>query len=261
MSIDIVTIIDEVGATIAAIVLFFLISRAIMIGRNFVGGVYRSRAFWFAGVMLVALELVLSTLAILLFGLYPSTSLSWLGIISFLAFLLVMFVYADSTILVTLEMDFLHRNTLHWRPVRTLAYAAIFANILYLAVLIFLTNPPPCVSSGQCSLYVPGVPSWIQAIFLYSIALYEVVPVALVTYAYSITAVIIGARSTSDMTMKRHVRWLGLSFIIFFVAFVVSFFVNGVPFISTALLLVLVYTFYRALMSLTSIGRLKAEAK
>jgi hypothetical protein len=260
MSIDITSTILQLSFLIAGIVLVFLISRAIIIGRKFVSRVYRSRAFWFAGVMLVALILVLSALISFLFGLYPSTSLSALVILVFFAWVAVMFVYADRTILVTLEMDFHHRNTLHWRPIRTLAYVAIFAGVLYIFAFIFVTKPP--CSSGNCpTVYLPGLPSWVPVIFP-GILVPEALLAIIVAFGYTISAVIIGARRTSDMTMNRHVRWLGLSFLIFlgwFVAFIlpttwsnllISFIIFG-----------LLYTFYRALMSLTFIGKLKVETK
>ncbi len=260
MSIDIPSVIAELSLLIAGIVLVFLISRAVMIGQKFVSPVYRSRAFWFAGVMVVALISTLSDLVTLLFGLYPSTSLSFLGIVVMLTWVLVMFVYADRTILVTLEMDFHHRNTLHWRPVRTLAYVAMFANVFYLYVFIFLTNPP-CSSAPCPPEFLPWVPSWVQAIFP-SILVPEAIVAFIVVFAYTISALIIGDRRTSDMTMKRHVRWLGLSFLIF-----LSFFVllgtssNANDLLGSFIDLALVYTFYRALMSLTFIGRLEVQTK
>jgi hypothetical protein len=266
MSIDLVSIIVELILLIAGIVLFFLISRAVTIGRKFVGQVYRSRAFWFAGVMIVALISVLSDLVSILFNLYPSSSLSALGILVFIAWVLVMFVYADRTILVTLEMDFHHRNTLHWRPIRTLAYVAMFANVFYLYAYIFVTKAPTCSS---CPIvYLPGLPSWVPVI-LPGILVPEAILAFIVTFGYTISALIIGDRRTSDMTMKRHVRWLGLSFLIF-LGFLVGFTLSLVGLITSLyvafllqsfIILVVVYTFYRALMSLTPIGRLEVKTK
>ncbi len=260
MSIDIVTIVSELGLLIAGIVMLFLIPRAIIIGRKFVSRTFKSRAFWFAGVMIIALFALLSALISLLFNLYPSSSFSGLGINAFLAWVLVMFVYADSTILVTLEMDFLHRNTFHWRPVRTLAYVAIFANVFYLYAFISVTKAPTC--SGLCPpVYLPGLPSWVPAIFP-GILVPEALLVFIVTFGYALSAVIVGARRTSDMTMKRHVRWLGLSFLVFlgfFVAMIIS--PNGNLLLASFLVLVLVYTFYGALMSLTRIGRVDKVEK
>jgi hypothetical protein len=266
MSIDITLIIAELILLIAGIVLVFLISRAVMIGRKFVGQVYRSRAFWFAGVMVIALISVLSNLISALFNLYPSTSLSALGIIALLAWVLVMFVYADRTILVMLAMDFHHRNTLHWRPIRTFAYVAVFANVFYLYAFIFVTKAPTCPSCPAA--YLPGLPSWVPVI-LPGILVPEAILAFIVTFGYTISTVIIGDRRTSDMTIKRHVRWLGLSFLIF-LSFFVGFTLPSIGLIislyvafllQSFITLVVVYTFYRALMSLTPIGRLEVETK
>ena len=263
MSVDTLTIIEELSYLIAGIVLVFLISRAVTIGRKFASPIYRSRAFLFAGVMLVALYDVLAALITVLFGLYPSTSiLSGLAITAFIVWVLVMFVYADRTILVTLEMDFLHRNTLHWRPVRTLAYAVMFASVADTYIFIALTKPPTywhCPTSQLLCLpaYLPGVPSWLSALFP-EIGLLVSIFAFIVTLAYSISALIIGARRTSDMTMKRHVKWLGLAFLIFLLTFVG--FLAGNVFVSVVIL-ALVYVFYRALMSLTLIGRVERQTK
>jgi hypothetical protein len=110
MSVSIVSIIAELCSLVAIVILLFLISRAIVLGQKFVGRVYKHRAYWFAGVMVVALIQMLSSLVTVVFNLYPVSSipeLEGLAISVFLAFVLVMFVYADRTILVALEMDFL----------------------------------------------------------------------------------------------------------------------------------------------------------
>jgi hypothetical protein len=265
MSISIVSIIAEVCSLGAAVVLLFLILRAIVLGRKFVGQVYKSRAHWFAGVMLVALIWVLSGLFTVLFNLYPVSSipvLEGLGISVFLAFVLAMFVYADRTILVALEMDFLHRNTLHWRPLRTLAYVAMFASVFYLYAFISVTKPPCGLACPTA--FDPGVPSWVPAIFPSSY-LVLLVPLFLVivSLVYMLSAIIIGARRTPDMTIKRHVRWVGLGFLIFLGVFLSlgQGTTNGLL-IGSFVVLAMAYTFYRALMSLTSFGRVdKVEKK
>jgi hypothetical protein len=263
MSIDVMSIVYELSLLIAGIILFFLISRGVMIGRKFVSRVYRSRAFWFVGVMLVALITVLSGLITDLFGLYPSTPLAPLFILVFLAWVLVMFAYADRTILVTLEMDFLHRNTLHWRPVRTLAYAAIFASVFYLYAFISVTKPPTC-SSGLCpTVFLPGLPPWVPAIFPSTyFGLAGPFLALIMTFGYTLSAIIICARRTSDTMMKRHVRWLGLSFLIFLVI-IVGFILPSTwsDLLASFAVLVLVYTFYRASTSLTFIGKVEVETK
>jgi hypothetical protein len=269
MSFDVGLTIFELCLLFAGIAFVFLISRAIVIGRKLVSRVYRWRAFWFAGVVLAALITVLSALISALFGLYPSTSLSFIGIYSIITWILVMFVYADRTILVTMEMDFLHRNILRWRPVRTLAYVVMFASVFWLYAFIEVTEAPTCSSSVCPAVYAPGAPSWAPVIFPGIL-----VPVAFLAFAvtlgYALSCVIIGARRTSDMTMRRHVRWVGFSFLIFFSLIV--FFNLGIglgtgltalegDLVVSSFVLALVYPFYRALMSLTSIGRVAKVEK
>jgi hypothetical protein len=256
MSIDTTLIILQLSFLIAGIVLVFLISRAVSMGRKFVSRVYKSRVSWFAGVMLVVLLWILFT------GLYAE-GIAVEGIAVELAFaaILVAFVYADRMILVTLEMDFFHRNTLHWRQVRKLAYVALFAGLIYLIVQIPLTAPPTC-SSCAAPLH-PGLPSWVSAIINPTtelIFILEFLAAFIVTFGYSSSTIIIGARRTSDMTMKRHLRWFGLSLLSFVIAIAGGLLTNSFLLASFAVL-VLVYTFYRALMSLTFIGRLEVETK
>jgi len=265
MSISVVSIIAELCSLVASVVLLFLISRAIVLGRKFVGRVYKHRAYWFAVVMLVALIQMLSSLVTVVFNLYPVSSipeLEGLAISVFLAFVLVMFVYADRTILVALEMDFLHRNTLHWKPLRTLAYVAMFASIFYLYAFISVTAPP-CPSGNCPTVFNSDVPLWIRAIFPSNYQdLLVLLFVAIASLVYMLAAIILSARRTSDMTIKRHVRWVGLGFLIFlgsFVALLAGGGTNSTLLIDSFVVLALAYAFYHALMSLTPIGRLEVK--
>ncbi len=266
MSFEIGLTIYEVCLVVAALAFVFLISRAIVIGRKFVSRVYRLRAFWFAGVAVAALVAVLSGLISTLLGLYPSTSLAFIGIYSVITWILVMFVYADRTILVTMESDFLHRNTLHWRSARPLAYVATFAGILWLYAYIWVTQAPTCPRAPCPTVYSPGAPSWAPTVFP-GVLVPVAVLVAAVSLGYALSAIIIGARRTPDLAMRSHLRWVGLGFLIFFAFILTLALVSALPSGSTGLgvvegdlvgslfVLALVYPFYRALRSLTPIGR------
>lgn len=263
MSIDIVLIIFQLSLLIAGIVLVFLISRALTLGRRFVSQVYRSRAFWFAGVMLSVLFWLLFT------GLFYSSVKNVEGIaveLSLITILLV-FVCADRTILVMLEMDFFHRNTLHWRRARVPAYVAIFAGAIFLIAQIPLTAAPTC--SGCYAALLPGLPSWVSVFInptTESIVTIELLLGSLVIFGYLFSVFLIGTRRISDMTLKRHLRWLGLSVLLLIVTiaggYLESIFIgfDGDVVLSSFEILVMSYTFYRALMSLTVIGKLEVRA-
>jgi hypothetical protein len=137
----------------------------------------------------------------------------------------------------------------------------MFASIFYLYAFISVTAPP-CPSGNCPTVFDSGVPLWVRAMFP-SNYLGPLVPlfVAVASLAYMLAAIILSARRTSDMTMKRHVRWVGLGFLIFFGFFVAS--VTGATntelLIDSFVVLALAYAFYHALMSLTPIGRLEVK--
>ncbi len=257
MSVDAMLIILQLCFIIAGITFVFLITRSVSMGRKFVDRAYKSRAFWFAGLMIVVLLWMLFT------GLFASSVKNVEGISIELLFaaILVAFVYADKTIHVTLEMDFFHRNTLHWRQVRKLAYVVLFAGLIFLIVQIPLTAPPPC--SGCTAPLNPGLPSWVSLILNPTTELIVVIEflVAFVaTFGYSSAAIIIGARRTSNLTMKIHLKWFGLGLLSFVVAVLGGLLLSS-PLIASFGVLALAYTFYRALMSLTSLGRVNRAEK
>lgn len=259
MSFDIPLTAAELFFLVAGIVVVFMISRAVTMGRKFASRPYRSRAFWFAGVMLTVLFWLLFT-TLYLSGADLAAFGEGFSVEVALVTVFVVFVYADRTILVTLDMDFLHRNTLHWKQVRKLAYVALFAGVVDLMVQIPFTAAPTCSTCGAA--LNPGAPSW-YATFYNATGLFfniDFFGSFLVLFPYAFGAAIIGARRTSDTTMRRHVRWLGLSFLIFLLTFVIGFIVGDILSLAGVVEFYLgvsafLYASYRALMSLTSIGK------
>src|SRR5579862_9131526 len=88
--------------------------RAIAIGRALVSPVFRKRAYWTAALMISA---AFSSLTIF----FPPTKVPIINFLEALPFFLVLFVilaFVDSTISATREIDFFHRDALHWSRFR-----------------------------------------------------------------------------------------------------------------------------------------------
>lgn len=226
MSIDVVSIIDNSASLLNVAILLLAAFRGFEIGRKFVSRVYRNRAFWIAGVC-IALVLQGST------GYDPSLNNTLIGglplfEITFFVLFFVIFVFIDSTILVTLEMDFFHRNTLRWKQIRRPFYLVGLA----LFALIFL----------------PGNPLTFAAFIL-------------VPLPYSVVALFIGARRTPDRTLKRHITLLGFVVIAFLV---MTFIFNHtsilwVDLLDDFLTVLFPYLLYRAVMTLSPVSHIEKE--
>ncbi len=225
MFIDVVSVIDTVTPLIAVAILVLAAFRGVEIGRTLVSRVYRNRAFWIAG-LCIALVLQSST------GYVPSVNNLLIGAlplfeITFFLLVFVIFVFIDSTVMVALELDFFHRNTLRWKQLRRPFYLVGLA----LLVLIIL----------------PATAQTFVAFFL--------------VLGYSVAALIIGARRTPDRTIKRHIMLLGFVLIAFII---MSFLFNSTSTLSVDLLydfLIVLYPYllYRAVMTLSSVGRIEKE--
>ena len=145
----------------------------------------------------------------------------------FLVQLTLVFAFIDSVILVAMEMDFFHRDTLHWRRLRVPAYVVVLVAIFF-----------PTTSNS---------PLFTIAAFL----------AALFPFVYSITVLIVASRRTPDRTMKRHTRLLGYAFSMY----VVSVLVFQIPIygnlISDLFLIIFAYLIYLATMSLSPMSRIE----
>ncbi len=244
MSIDIFSLIHELAFLVVEVIFVLSVFRAIEMGRAFVNRVYRDRAIWITAVIVVA---VISDLT----DLPPLTTASFgplLSTITLVVLIAVAFAFVDSTILVTLETDFFHRNTLRWKQARLIAYPLLYGLIAFVFFEILL-------------LSLPSPPSWVSA-FLNSPALSILPDVGLSTlsiiFGYSAVAVIIGSRRTPDRILRRHVKVIGLAFLLFIVSTINDLTFAYAP-LDVILSLAGAYVIYRAVMSLSPIRRIEKE--
>jgi hypothetical protein len=239
MSIDILTLTDELSFLIIGILDIFIVFRAAEIGRAFVNRIYRNRAFWIAATTVVVLvnDFV---------GHFPYAPLSNLSVFTFLLLFPVVFTFVDSTILATLEIDFFHRNTLRWRQFRLVAYIAVYGETAILFILIYTAT-------------FPNAPSWINAV-LNSAAFDILFLIILFVFVYSVLAVIVGARRIQDRIMKRHLMLLGLAVALFIIS-IANDVTVAFSLIDDAISLIATYVIYRAVMTLSSVGHIERETK
>jgi uncharacterized membrane protein len=228
------------AAILASVVILALGTvRAIQIGHAFVNRAYRLRAYWGA---LLMFSICLGTLTN--FINFPATSLG--AVLMFFPFAIIVFLllaFVDRGIEVAMDGDFFHRDILHWRSMRGVAYAAVMVTFLLLLPSYYFEYAPDMANSPLVQLGAD------QILF--------VVPVV---FAYAVTALIIGGRRTADQTMKRHIRRLGFGFLAFIVSF--PFFIAGsgiLVLFPNVLIIVANWFLYRAVMSLSSIGKVERE--
>jgi hypothetical protein len=244
MSIDFVSIIETLIGLVAIGILALAAYRALRIGRALVSPIYRSRVHWMAALLVVIIINSLNN-----YVSYPNTALGWFlsssgyNLSSLVEFALI-FVFVDRVILVAIEMDFFHRNTLHWRKVRKPAYVALFGAAFLPSSSNFPPDSPPAI-----------------VIILFFFA-------AVTALVCSAAALAVGARRTPDKTMRRHVKLVASSFALFLVTTLILGPLSSVPSVNPDYLALVsgligvlsTYLIYLAVMSLSPIGRVEKEA-
>jgi hypothetical protein len=247
MSVDVLGLFNNASNIVLSAILILGIYRALQMRGAFVNPAYRSRA---TGSVFLMLLLLITFLTI--YAPFPSSgALSVIGFLPFLAVILTFFVYADRSVLVAIETDFFHRNTLRWFQVRWPAGLALVAAVALLVLtIVFLPAfngfPPP-------DYPVLGL----VAFFMFL----AVIPLVL---AYSTAALIVGARRSSDKTLRRSILLLGLALSTLVLDLVLtSPFTQGtLPYVvvSNGTAVVGIYLIYRSVMSLSPLGRVEKEA-
>jgi len=237
MYIDFGTLVRFAAILVALGVVALGLVRAVQVGRGFVNRLYRSRAFWTAAVALLAM-ITLSTSYIL------GNNLGLVSAVPFAVLFLVLFVFADRTIQVAMEMDFFHRNSLHWRQIRIPLYVVLVADI----VLVSIEAAYPGLEQGSArAVFFP--------LFAFAWASFFGV------FGVAIGAVAAGAGRTPDRTIKKHVRLFG----VFLVALLVTLFTSqpgvgpAVNLGSDFILVVAAYSLYLMIMSLSPVGKVEKE--
>ena len=210
--------------------------RSAQMARVFVDPVYKSKAVWMAALTSTILLSELSS-----FVQFPSTALGSLLVITPLALVIIVsYAFVDRTILVAMRTDFFHRDVIGWMKVRLPGFALV-AGALCLIVPDWVlvpsgTSTPPFWSTVSFDIFVVVVP---------------------LVLGYAAIVMVISARRTADRTLKRHILFLGLSLACF--AVVLALFASPstdlFDLLEDALNVGSLYLLYRAVMSLTLLGR------
>lgn len=242
MSLDIYPVL-EVGLVIIAIAIQALgAARGFLIGRASVG-IYRSRANWSVALLVFV---IISNL-----GNYATFSSDIVGqFLSFLPFaslLVVILAFLNNTLAVARDSDFFHRDALHWKQLGKAFYIVLAVSL----AISFVTNVlnPALFQSG---------PTDSTPFILNFLDFYQEVAVVIAVFGLALVAVILGASRTPDRVLRGHIRLLGLAlgtFVVQLLTFPLPS-SDALQVLSELISLVGAYLLYRAVMSLTSVGRL-----
>jgi len=235
MPIDIVDLLEEIAGLVTGAIALLAAYRSLMIGRSLVTRVYRTRAYWLTVLMVIFAVL----------GILPTyTSLETdISNIFFFAFLVALLVFIDSNVAVAKEIDFFHKDILHWNMVR----------IPLLVIVVAYTAVASVASFLGLSTTITGV------------GVIGYIVVAGAAFSYSGAAMFVIARKTYDRTMKKFVKMLGFA-VLFWVLFLTLFIPLDVIYpslgdvVTSYIAIAAAYFFYRAAMSLSMVGRIVKEA-
>jgi len=233
MSIDIVNVLETIAGLAASAVALLAVYRSLTISKSLVTRVYRTRAYWLAVLMIIYAA----------FSLVPTISAieSDISDILFFMFLFALLIFIDSNVAVGREIDFFHKDILHWHTVRVPLFAAIIGGTA-VAILAIVE------SFGSSS----GI-----GFFVY----FAILGVA---FTYSGAAMLVIARRSYDRTMKKFVRMLGfaiLSYVLFLTLFIPldAIYPSLGDVVTSFITIAAAYFFYRAAMSLSPISRIQKE--
>ena len=230
MSTNFVFDIETIGSILTVIVAALAAYRSLAIAKSLVTRVYRTRAYWLAVLMaiLIVLNLPLPPSSII------ASDLSFYG---FFVFSFAILIFIDSNVSVAKEIDFFHNDVLHWRRVRIPMFA-ILTGYTLLAILL------SSATSTAIDIGLVGYFIMLGAIF-----------------AYSGTAMFAIARRTYDQTMKRFIKMLGFA-VLCYLLFVTIWLPLDIvvpnlgDIVSGFIIVIGVYFFYKAAMSLSFVGRI-----
>ena len=239
MSTDVVGLITNATDLIVIGILLLGIYRAIELRRAFVNSIYRGRATWSGFLMLIILISFLSNYAPI-----PSTgAFSIAGFLPFVAIVVTAFAYADRSVLVAIETDFFHRDTLGWARVRVPASLVLIGSMVVLVVL-FLISPPqpslPLVVAADAPFVLAGL-----------------------VLAYATAALMVGARRSADRTLRTSIFLLGLALftLVLDIILTTPLTTGSLPdvVITQGTAVVGIYLIYRSVLSLSPLGRVQKD--
>jgi hypothetical protein len=233
MSIDIVEILEG-GAALATLAIALLgVYRSLTIGKSMVTHVYRSRAYWLAVLLII---LAVDNLP------FPPSSVigSGLGFYGFFVFLFAILLFIDSNVAVAREIDFFHKDVLHWRKIRIPMLAILGA---YTVAAVILSS----ATSTAAGIGLVGYFLMLGVILVYA----------------AIEMYVIG-RGTYDQTMRKFIKMLGLAvlcYLLFVTIWLPLDFIypNLGDIVTDFIIIGTAYFFYRAAMSLSFVGRIVKE--
>jgi hypothetical protein len=247
MSIDPVTAFGDALNTVVIAIILVALYRALELRGTFVSSPYRSRAGWMALLLAVVMVSMLTNYL-------PNTPFYQnIGFLTFPAVLLVIFAFVDRSVIVAMQSDFFHRNTLYWSQLRWAAGVVMAGAIIALVALsldpamnAFGSGPPP-----------PSLAIWVDvANFLFEVVIPGVI-------AYGTASLIVAARRTSERALKRNLMFLGLALATLVISLVASspFSSGTLPYlvVNDGTAIVGMYLLYRAVMSLSPLGRVEKE--
>src|SRR5579872_1629446 len=128
MSIDVVFVLETGSGLVASVIALLAIYRSLTIAKSLVTHVYRSRAYWLAVLMIIFAA----------FSLVPTNSAieSDISDVLFFMFLFALLLFIDSNVAVAREIDFFHKDVLHWHTARRPLFAVIIAGTAIAVVAI-----------------------------------------------------------------------------------------------------------------------------
>jgi hypothetical protein len=229
---EILPTIDATLLGVGILILALASYHSFQVRRAIPNPIYRSRAFWTGMVALIiipyAILIITGELGIIggnpnPFSGSPSLAVYASFLVLSVVASIVLFFWLDRTIGVAYELDFFHRDALHWRRFKKLTWAIIVIGAL-----------------------VGGAGTTTFEYLLSSLLLGIAFTYAAVTLAKSVTRVY-------DETMKRYMRWVGL-LVAAVVLEIITVTIN--PFLNFPVV-ALAYFLYRAAVSLSIRSRLE----
>jgi hypothetical protein len=191
--------------------------------------VYRSRALWIGALsfffFLAEVLEIGSDLgyAPFYFPPYPSTTIFILYTVFSVFAIVVLFRWLDTTIGVAVELDFFHRDPLHWKAIRKPAWALVLIGA-------FASQLSPSVLYYDLFGFIFGVP-----------------------FFYAGYVLIVSQKRIYDDALRKYLRWVGLLVVSLIGEFVTST-IN--PYLNFPLIIT-AYCFYRAVGALQKTGRIE----
>lgn len=238
MSIDIVNVLESLAGLASGAIALLAVYRSLTIGKSLLTRVYRTRAYWLAVLMIILALMVLPFP-------YPSAVESDISFYGFFVFLFALLIFIDSNVAVARDIDFFHRDILHWRTIRLpmIGISAAGTVTILVAISVGISADSFASELGLLGYFI----------------------LLGVVFAYSGGAMFVIARRSYDRTMKKFVKMLGfaiLSYVLFLTLFIPldAIYPQLGDVVTDFILIAAAFYFYKAAMSLSSVERIAKEA-